>query len=399
MVGCKQPFYLPIAPKPAVTLTEYTLATSSMSRTGLMSTIVAPPLHSVVQSPLLPSTSVTSGLPVTVQDFSSAPPVLSLTKTTPPLHSSSKMVLQNQSPLSTVVTQTPSTPVIYSFGTLIPHTQSPAAVSQTPSRPAIYSTGNMIAQSQLPLSTVVLHTPSTPSIPDSGIILVQNQSALSAAVKEALSTPVTYSTGKMIPHVQSPAAVSQTPSTPAINSASNMISLLPGSIVSGFDFGPPSHSDVMSTNSQPSSTNISHIVPSIISTYGISSNTSTPLLQNLSNVERHSQSQAFVSWSTTHHQAWSPRPDGRPNVSLEQPIYGTPSQTTSSDPELLTAQRNVRQIGSLATKQDLNVPAANPRADSSFERWVVSPGLDVLANVAQREQPENSISSSLHVQV
>ena len=178
-----------------------------------------------------------------------------------------------------------------------------------------------------------------------------------------------------------------------------MISLLPGSIISGFDFGRPSHSDVMSTNSQPSSTNISHIVPSIISTYGISSNTSMPLLQNLSNVERHSQSQVFVSWSTTHHQAWSPRPDGRPNVSLEQPIYGTPSQTTSSDPELLTAQRNDRQIGSLATKQDLNVPTVNPRADSSFERWVVSPGLDVLANVAQREQPENSISSSLHVQV
>ena len=222
MVGCKQPFYLPIAPKPAVTLTEYTLATSSMSRTGLMSTIVAPPLHSVVQSPLLPSTSVTSGLPVTVQDFSSVPPVLSLTKTTPPLQ---KMVLKNQSPLSTVVTQTPSTPVIYSFGTLILHTQSPAAVSQTPSTPAIYCTGNMIAQSQLPLSTVVLHTPSTPSIPDSGIILVQNQSALSAAVKEAISTPVTYSTGKMIPHVQSPAAISQTPSTPAINSASNMISI------------------------------------------------------------------------------------------------------------------------------------------------------------------------------
>lgn len=598
MVGVNQRIYLPIAPKPAATSTE---STPSVSRTGLMSTLVAPTLdlsnfsilltetqsspsvqkcrNMVLQRPLIPSTSVTAELPVTVQDSSSAPPVLSLTKTTPPVHSSSKMVLQNQSPLSTVVTQTPSAPVIYSFGKMIPHIQSPAAVSQTPSTLAINNTGNVVSQSQLPLSTTATHSPSTP-IPDPGNLLVQNQSALSAVVAQTPSTLATCRSNGMVPHIQSPllaavsqtltapgvnntgpmvaqsrtplsAIVSHTPPTPsipgtddmpgknqsplsavvlqtpvpvsgntlaqnqspflpvvsqvarklAINSSGNIVrhdqssllvagsqsstlavqssgnmliltqsplvtaasrihaakslcdsdnkvpqgqsslsavsqtsstqairsidnmapqtrlqtrspviglpdassqtqNQLPVSIVTRSDL---SHSDSMSTNSQPSSTIIPQIVPqSFISTCGISSNTSMPLLKNSGNVVRHGQSQALASWSTTHHhQGWPPRSDGRPDVSLEQPIYATPSQITSFDPALLTADRNNQQItyGPQATNQVMNVPTVNTRATSSFGRWVVSPGLDVLANVAQREQSADSITSSSHVQV
>ena len=134
--------YVPILPKPAVMPTSCQVSSSSTTATAesmsatnrVFNSSVLPQTHStcpptqkygdnVVQTTLLPSTSVSSGLPVPAQNPSSASPIVSFIEAAPSIHSSGNTVAQNQSSLSAVVTQTPSTLVPHSFGTLL--TRSP----------------------------------------------------------------------------------------------------------------------------------------------------------------------------------------------------------------------------------------------------------------------------------
>ena len=92
-----------------------------------------------------------------------------------------------------------------------------------------------------------------------------------------------------------------------------------------------------------------------------------------------------------------------PGGRLGQPIFGTLS-ITSFHPARLSADGI-----NLTTKEVLNdsrdsVSTVNPRANSSFgfptsDRWLESPGSNVLANAVQREQSTNSTARSSHVQV
>ena len=135
---------------------------------------------------------------------------------------------------------------------------------------------------------------------------------------------------------------------------------------------------------------------SSMSTYGVPGSTSILPFQNEGNMARQGQPQTFVFGSNTQYQGWLITPVGFRDARLEQPIFGTLSidginPTTN---HVLTDSRD-------------SVSTVNPRANSSFgfptcDRWVESPGLNVLANpsrVAQREKPTDSTASSSHVQV
>ena len=248
MASGNRAFYIPIAPKPPATLAQYPLATSSIASTGLTSSFVASALDlsnlpilltqtqstptvqnssdMVAQTTLLPSTSVSAGLPVAVQDPSSASSIVTLNETTSSLHSSGNIVPQSQSPLSAVVTQNRSTPAVHSSTSILPQTQSVvSALMQTTSTPTIYSSGKILQPNQSPLVTTVSQTSSTPAVNSPGKVLAQNQSALAAAVPQTLSAPAVNSPGKILPQNQSSlvAAVSQTLSTPVIYSRGKIL--------------------------------------------------------------------------------------------------------------------------------------------------------------------------------
>ena len=248
MNGGNQSFYVPSAPKPPATLTQYPLPTSSTTSTGLMSSFVASALDlsnfsillaqtqstptvqncsdMVAQTTLLPSTSVSSGLAVAVQDPLSASPIATLAETTQSLHNSGDIISQNQSPLSAVVAQNQTTPAVHSSTSIVPQSQSPvSAVMQTTSTPAIYSRGKILPQNQSPFVAAVSQTLSTPAIYSPGKILPQNQSPLVDVVSQTSSTASVYSPVKILPQNQSQlvAAVPQTPSTPAINSTGKIL--------------------------------------------------------------------------------------------------------------------------------------------------------------------------------
>ena len=259
MNGGNQPFYVPIAPKPTATLTQYPLATSSTTGTGLTSSFVASALDlsnlsillaqtqstptvqncsdMVAQTTLLPSTSVSSGLAVAVQVPLSAPPTVTLAKTTQSLYNSGDIISQNQSPLLTVVAQNQTTPAVHSSTSIVPQSQSPvSAVMQTTSASAIYSPGKILPQNQSPFLAAVSPTLSTPAIYSPGKILPQNQSPLVHVVSQTPLTPAINNTGKILPQNQFPlvAAVSQTPSTRAVNGTGKVLpqnqSLLVGAL-------------------------------------------------------------------------------------------------------------------------------------------------------------------------
>ena len=263
MVGGNQPFYLPIAPKPAA---------STMTSTGMISTFIAPPgklsnlsnvsilaesqskptVQKCSDMPIqraLPSTSV---LPVTLQGSSSTSAIFSDKTTT--THSSGKMVRHSQSSLSSVPTQIPSTPAIYSFSKMVPQIQQPllAVVSQSPATPAVYGPGKTVAQSEPPVSAVVSHSLSKPSLPGSGNLLVQNPLPLSAVVTQ---TPLTPATGKIEVHIQSPilAAVSQTSSTRSIENTGNIAVAQSQSPLLAIVSQTPSISNMLVQSQSPSS--------------------------------------------------------------------------------------------------------------------------------------------------
>ena len=214
MAAGNRSFYVPIRPKPPATITQYPLATSSTTSTGLKFAFVAPPMDLsisvaptqstpttqkcgdvVPQKTSLPPNSVSSGLSVAVQDPSSPFPIVSLTETTPSLHGPGNMVPQSQSPLSAVVTQTPLTPAI----NMVPQIQSPFVVTQTPSIPTIHSSSCMVPQGQ----SAVTQTPPAQAIYSPGKILPQNQSPLVAVVSRAPSTPAINNIGNIIHNASS----------------------------------------------------------------------------------------------------------------------------------------------------------------------------------------------------
>ena len=254
-----------IAPKPAATSTEYPLATSVLTSTGVMSTFDVQPMNlqilvaqtqstrpaaqkcgdTAVQRTLLPSPDVSSGLEVTAQNPSLASPVVSLSETTPSLQSSGNIVPQNQPPLAVVtpstsaistsnnvvaqgqlpvpvVIQNSSTQAIHSSGKS--HTQSSLAVAvpQTPPTQAMYGVGKILPQNQSPLVAAVPQMSSTQAFYSPGKIPLQNQSPL---VPQTPPTQAMYSPGKILPQKQSQlaAAIPQIPSTLAINNTGNMV--------------------------------------------------------------------------------------------------------------------------------------------------------------------------------
>ena len=430
IAGGKQPFYVPIAPKPPATLTQYPLATSSTTSTGLTQAFVASALDlsnlpilvqtqstptvqnctdMVAQTTLLPSTGASSGLPVTAQDPLSASSIVTLTETTSSLRSSGNMVPQSQSPLSAVITQNQSTTAVHSSTSILPQTQS---VSQTPLTPAINNIGYTVARDQPSLSGTVSQISSAPSIPRSGNTLGQNQLQSSAVVLQSSSSPADPTIDDMVPQrpLQTPPPiiiVSHNASSQPVQSSLNMPpqNQLPMLSISHSDFTQPFRSGGMSTNNQSSSTIVSHTGPSqvpesaaqrSVSTYGISDNTSMPLYQNSACMVRQDQSQSFASWSTAHHQRRFSSTPGVPGISLEQSLFGTPSPLTSFDPARLTAGGN-----NPTTNEVRNESHESYFGLSTSNRSVESP-LNVLANasdIVQREQTTNSNAGSLHVQV
>ena len=259
-----------IAPKPAVTSTEYPLATPVLASTGVMSAFDVQPMNlqilvaqtqsirpavqkcgdTVVQRTLLLSPDVSSGLEVTAQNPSLASPVVSLSETTPSLQSSGNMIMvpQNQPQLAVV---TPSTSAISSFSNVVTQGQPPVpviiqssstqaiyssgksqtqpslavAVPKTPPTQAMYGPGKILPQNQSPLVAAVPQTSSTQAFYSPGQILPQNQSPSVSAVPQTLSTQAMYSSGKILPQNQSPlvSAVPQTPSTQAMYSPGKIL--------------------------------------------------------------------------------------------------------------------------------------------------------------------------------
>ena len=209
MAAGNRSFYVPIRPKPSATLTQYPLATSSTTSTGLTQVFVTSALDlsnlpirlaqtqstptvqncsdMVAQTTLLPLTSVSSGLPVTAQDPSSASPIATLAETTSSLHSSGNIVPQSQSPSSAVITQNQSTTAVHS-SSILPQTQSlVSALMQTTLTPAIYSPGKILQQNQSSLVAAVSQTPLTPTINSTGYTVAQNQPSLSATISQTPS--------------------------------------------------------------------------------------------------------------------------------------------------------------------------------------------------------------------
>ena len=246
--GGNQPFYVPIAPKPTATLTQYPLATSSTTSIGLTQVFVTSALdlsnlpiclaqtqstptvqncsNMVAQTTLLPLTSLPSGLAVAAQDPPSALPTATLTETTQSLNNSGDIISQNQSPLSAMVRQNQSTPAVHSSTSILPQTQSPvSALMQKTSTPAIYHPGKILPQNQSSLVAAVSQTSSTPAVNSLGKILPQNQSALATADTQTLSAPAIYSPDKILPQNQSSlvAADTQTLSTLAIYSSGKIL--------------------------------------------------------------------------------------------------------------------------------------------------------------------------------
>ena len=205
----------------------------------------------VAQTTLLPSTSVSSGLPVTAQDPSFASSIATLAETISSLHSSGNIVPQSQSPSSAVITQNQSTTAVDSSTSILPQTQSlMSALMQTTLTPAIYSPGKILQQNQSPLVDAVSQTSSTPSVNSPGKILPQNQSALATADPQTLSAPAIYSPGKILPQNQSSlvAAVSQTPLTSAINSTGYTVAQNQPSLSATISQTPPAPSILRSGN-------------------------------------------------------------------------------------------------------------------------------------------------------
>ena len=302
----------------------------------------------VVQRTLLPSPDVSSGLAVTAQNPSLASAVVSLSETTPSLQSSGNMVPQNQPPLAVVtpstsaisssnnvvaqgqlpvpvviqnsstqaihssgksqtqpslaaaVPQTSSTQAMYGPAKILPQNQPQLAAAnpQIPSTSAINNTGNMVAQSQSPSLAAVSQTASTPSIPGSSNMLPQNQSALSGAVNQTSLTPTLQIFDDMPPQTglqtPPPIIISDNASTQPVQSLLNTQSQnqLPMLTVFQSDFNRSSHSGVMPTHSQPSSTSVSQTAPSEMNmapqslalTYSTSGNFSMPSYPNFAHM-------------------------------------------------------------------------------------------------------------------
>ena len=145
---------------------------------------------------------------------------------------------------------------------------------------------------------------------------------------------------------------------------------------------------------------------SSVSTYGVPGSTSIPFFQSEGNMARQDQPPTFVFESNTQYQGWSSTSGGFPGGRLGQPIFGTLS-ITSFHPAHLSADGINLTTNDVLNGSCDSVSTVNPRANSSFgfptcDRWVESPGLNVLANpshAVQREQSTNSTASSSHVQV
>ena len=144
---------------------------------------------------------------------------------------------------------------------------------------------------------------------------------------------------------------------------------------------------------------------SSISTYGVLGSTSIPLFQSEGNMARQDQPPTFVFGSNTQYQGWFSTSGGFPGGRLEQPIFGTLSITFH--PARLSADGINLTTNEVLNDSRDSVSTVNSRANSSFgfptcDRWVESPGSNVLANpshAVQREQSTNSTASSSHVQV
>ena len=298
-----------IAPKPAVTSTEYPLATSVLASTGVMSTFDVQPMNlpilvaqtqstrpaaqkcgdTVVQRTLLPSPDVSSGLAVTAQNPSLASPVVSLSETTPSLQSSGNMVPQNQPPLAVV---TPSTSAISTSNNVVAQGQLPVpVVIQNSSTQAIHSSGKSHTQSSL--AVAVPQTPPTQAMYGVGKILPQNQSPLVAAVPQTSSTQAFYSPGKILPQNQSPlvSAVPQTPSTQAFYSPGKILPQKQSPLVSAVPQTPPTQAMYSPGKILPQKqSQLAAAIPQIPSTLAIN---------NTGNMVAQSQSPSLAAVSQT----------------------------------------------------------------------------------------------------
>ena len=110
---------------------------------------------------------------------------------------SSKLSVEDQSPLLTEVTQIPPTPSVESTGNSLVLNQSPwsAVFSQTPSTSS-QNASDIVTQSQSPLLAVVTQTLSTPSVVNSVStpsvqscdgMLTQNQTSMSTRSNPAIA--------------------------------------------------------------------------------------------------------------------------------------------------------------------------------------------------------------------
>ena len=142
---------------------------------------------------------------------------------------------------------------------------------------------------------------------------------------------------------------------------------------------------------------------SSVSTYGVPGSTSIPLFQSEGIMARQDQPPTFVFGSSTQYQGCFSTSGGFPGGRLGQPIFGTLS-ITSFHPAHLSADGINLTTNDVLNGSCDSVSTVNPRANSSFgfptsDRWLESPGSNVLANAVQREQSTNSTARSSHVQV
>ena len=412
MSGGNQPFYVPIAPKPPATLTQYPLAASSTTGPGLTSSFVASALdlsnlsillaqtqstptvqncsNIVAQTTLLPSTSMPSGLAVAVQVPSSTPPTVTLTETTQSLHNSGDIISQNQSPVPTVITQNQSTPVVHSSTRILPQSQSPVSdLMQTTSTPAIYSSGKILPQNQSSLVAAVSQTLSTPAIYSPGKILPQNQLSLVAAVSQTSLTPAVNSPGKILPQNQSSlvAAVSQTPSTPAINNTGKIL--------------PQNQSLLVGTLSQTSSTSAIYIPGNILPqnqsslVAAVPQTLSTRAIYSPGKIIPQSQPPLVAAVSQT---PLTPAINSTGyTVAQNQPSLSAPISQTLSAPSILRSGNTLgqNQLPSLAVVSQSSPSPADPSFDDMLpQRPLQTPPPIIIVSHNASSQP---VQSSLNM--
>ena len=403
-VGGNQHLYVPIAPKPVAAVVP---APSTTLPSASAATSVATPTNYQLSAPRnleTESRTVLSNLPAL--DLSSSLISVAQAASIPASQNSGNMV-----------TETPL--LSRAAGTILPFprvnlsekstVQGPSSIFKGVTRPEAQSSGNTVIQSQLPASPIVVNQSApTPSIHDS--VRTNSLSPPSQRINSSVN---------MIPSQQLPpsATVSQIASTTPVSGSFNILSQRQLATLATnsrqnrpFDISvnivPQRQLPKLATNPLPTPSQLFdssfNTVPQGQSQASLAFNSSVNLVPQgqLAASATGSQSvpksvHSFVSGNTTL-ESQIPRSAEESDESIAQLLLNF------IDQELEAAETGSQVTNEAIRELHSSSTVSNPEVAHASSRVTQSLGLSLLADVvgeAQREQWENSIASSVNIQV